>query len=415
MMAAGARAGDHRRSVVWVNQFALLPSDGGGTRHFELGRELVRKGWRVTVLASDLHLHRRTYTRRTQPSDRAVIAESCEGVDFVWAWAAGYRRNDWRRAWNWLSFSWAVKRACRNMERPDIVIGSSPQLLAAHAARLVARKFGVPFVFEVRDLWPESLLAAGGRRGMGYTLLDRLAWSLYRDADRILVLAKGTRDYLVERGIAAEKIVHVPNGVDVHSVSPLAIAPPRHETRPFVLVYAGAHGPANGLDRVLDAAEIIGPASGARFVLIGDGPAKDSLRQDAQRRRLAHVEFHDAVAKSALVSILQAADAGLMVLRDAPLFAFGVSPNKLFDYLAAGLPVVCNVPGEVARMLEEACAGIQASDTSGTSLAGSIRRMMELGEADRRHRGAMGREWVKREHSREVLGERLHGFLGELV
>lgn len=225
-------------SVLWINQFALLPRDGGGTRHFELGRELVRKGWRVTVLASDLHLHRRTYTRRPSASDRAAIAESLEGVDFKWLWAAAYQRNDWRRAWNWLSFARAVKLTCRRLERPSVVIGSSPQLLAAHAARAVARELGVPFVFEVRDLWPESLLAAGGKRGVAYGLLERIAWSLYDDADRILVLANGTRDYLLERGVRTEKVVHIPNGVDVHAVAPdlSARTPNSAAEKPFVQI-----------------------------------------------------------------------------------------------------------------------------------------------------------------------------------
>jgi glycosyltransferase involved in cell wall biosynthesis len=405
-------------SLIWVNQFALLPGDGGGTRHFELGRELVQKGWQVSVLASDFHLHKRSYTRRQSPDDRSPIEETCEGVDFRWLWAAAYRRNDWRRAWNWLSFSRSIRGACRNTPRPTIVIGSSPQLLAAQAGRSIARRFGVPFVFEVRDLWPESLLAAGGRRGPAYLLLEKLAWSLYRDADRILVLAKGTRDYLVDRGVPASKIVHVPNGVDVHAVAPIvaeAAAASSGRDRRYTLVYAGAHGPANGLDRVLDAAEILGADGPARFLLVGDGPAKDSLREDARRRGLTNVEFRDAVPKSTLVSMLRAADAGLMVLRDAPLFAFGVSPNKLFDYLAAGLPVVCNVPGEVASMLVEAKAGVQAADTSGAALAAAVRKMLDMPDHARKRYGLNGREWVQREHSREVLGDRLNKFLYELI
>lgn len=404
-------------SILWVNQFALLPSDGGGTRHFELGRELVKKGWAVTVMASDLHLHRRTYTRRRAASDHAVISESVDEVEFRWLWAATYHRNDWRRAWNWFSFYRAVKSACRAIYRPDIVIGSSPQLLAADAAHSVARRFGVPFVFEVRDLWPESLLAAGGARGLAYSLLERIAWRLYKDADRILVLAKGTQDYLVERGLPAEKFIHIPNGVDVHAVAPTSknTSEATETPTPFVVVYAGAHGPANGLDRVLDAAAILKPSVNVRFLLVGDGPAKRQLMDDARRRGLDNVEFRDAVAKAVLVRILGSADAGLMVLRDAPLFAFGVSPNKLFDYFGAGLPVVCNVPGEVAQMVRDAGAGVQADDTSAAALAAAVQRLMQVSARDRHRSGLAGRDWVKREHSREVLGDRLDQFLRGLI
>jgi glycosyltransferase involved in cell wall biosynthesis len=400
-------------TVLFVNQFALLPADGGGTRHFELGRELVQRGWRVTVMASDLHLHTRTYSRRSTSSDRSSIAETVEGVDFQWLWAATYHANDWRRAWNWVTFWYGVRRARRGLVAPAIVVGSSPQLFAALAARFLARSFGVPFVLEVRDLWPESLLAAGGKGGIAHWLLDRLAWSLYRDADRILVLAKGAQEYLAARGLPVDKFIYVPNGVDIHAVAPPAKA--RAAEGPFIVLYAGAHGPANGLDQVLDAAEILRPVTNVRFLLVGDGPIKHELMRDARRRALTNVEFRGAVPKSALVELLHTADAGLMVLRDSPLFSFGVSPNKLFDYLAAGLPVVCNVRGEVAQMVKDADAGVQASDASGAALAAAVLRMAEMAPSVRRRMAQAGRDWVKQNHSRQVLGGRLDQMLRKLI
>jgi glycosyltransferase involved in cell wall biosynthesis len=406
-------------SLIWINQFATLPGDGGGTRHFELARELVQRGWDVTILASDLHLHARRFMRRAGPADRSTQIEIKEGVEIRWLWAAPYEHNNWQRAWNWLSFYWSVRREARRLSRrPDVVIGSSPQIFAATAGRALARRHGVPFVFEVRDLWPESLLAVGGRRGPAYRLLDRIAKSLYRDADRVLVLARGVARYLAERGVAAEKIVHLPNGVDVQAITPVVVARTAAIAglQPsFTLIYAGAHGPANGLDAVLDAAEILRAQSNVRFLLVGDGPAKATLREDAARRELTNVEFREPVSKYELVALLNGADAGLMVLREAPLFSFGVSPNKLFDYLSAGLPVVCNVAGEVAEMLVESAAGIQAADASGRSLAAAIRELMAKGPQQRQQQGAAGRRWVEREHSRAVLGQRLDGFLRDVL
>jgi len=403
-------------TLLWVNQFALLPSDGGGTRHFELGRELVRRGWRVTVIASDFHLHRRAYSRRSGPDDREPVREMVEGVEMVWLWAAPYQANDWRRAWNWLSFARSVRRYCATLAKPDVVIGSSPQLFAARAAHHVALSFAVPFVFEVRDLWPESLLAAGGRAGPAYYVLHRVAAKLYRAAERILVLARGTADYLVERGIPQRKLIHVPNGVDVESVRPASPSPSGRKQ--FTVVYAGAHGAANGLDRILDAAALLGQSSGGstvRFLFVGDGPAKSQLQSDAVRRGLNSVEFRDTVSRPELVAIFAGVDAGLMILRDAPLFSFAVSPNKLFDYLAAALPVICNVPGEVARMVNESGAGVQARDSSGEALAEAIVTLQSLPPEERHAMGASGRQWVEREHSREVLGARLDRFLRELI
>jgi glycosyltransferase involved in cell wall biosynthesis len=404
-------------SLIWVNQFASLPSDGGGTRHFELGRELVRRGWSVTIMASDLHLHTRRFTRRARETDREAHFERIEDVDIRWLWAAPYQRNDWRRAWNWLSFNRSVVRELRHLtDRADVVIGSSPQIFAASAARSLARKMGARFVFEVRDLWPESLVAAGGRRGIAYVLLDRVARGLYRDADRILVLAGGVGEYLVKRGIRADRIVHVPNGVDLCAIRPPVEARAgRAGSGPIRLIYAGAHGPANGLERVLDAAAALRRELDVRFVLVGDGPSKDSLRRDAAAGGLSNVEFVEPVGKTELLSLLQQADAGLMVLRDAPLFSFGVSPNKLFDYLAAGLPVISNVPGEVGTLVSESGAGIQARDSSGGALADAVRELVALGPLGRRHKGQRGRAWVEREHSREALGQRLDQALRDMI
>ncbi len=390
--------------ILWVNQFAALPEDGGGTRHFELGRELVRRGWPVSVMASDFHLHRRVYTRRPGTADRSPVPEVVDGVEFQWLWAAAYSGNDWRRLMNWWTFSRSALRAGRTGPRPDVVIGSSPQLLAARAARQVAQAWGCPFVFEVRDLWPESLVAAGGTQGMAYRVLDHIANDLYRTADLILVLTDGVADYLRKKGVK-QPIACVPNGADVQQPrrSPRAA----DDQRPLTLVYAGALGAANGLENVLEAAATFGPGGGVRFVFVGDGPERGRLEADARRRGLSHVSFLGPLPKSQLSEIFADADAGLMVLRDSPLFSFAVSPNKLFDYLAAGLPVVNNVSGEVAQMLLEAGAGVQTEDGSAAGLVAAITRFQGTDTLTRLRMHTDGRRWVEQTHSRVVLSQRL--------
>jgi glycosyltransferase involved in cell wall biosynthesis len=394
-----------------VNHFAVAPGESGGTRHFEIGRELVRRDWHVTIAASDFHLQSRRYTRRPDPRSRSVIAESIDGVDFRWLWAAPYKRNNWRRGWNWLSFGRLLTRWGATGHRPDVVIGSSPHLFAAHAAQRLAHRWNVPFLLEVRDLWPESLVAAGGRKGAAYFALDRIARTLYHRADRIICLARGSMGYLAEAGVDERKLVFVPNGVD-----PVAFArEPRPAGRRFTLVYAGAHGPANGLDTVLDAADLLRERTDIQFVLIGDGPAKRTLLESARERGLHNVEFRDPVPKLEMPRVLAEADAGLMVLRDAPLFSFAVSPNKLFDYLGAGLPVVCNVPGEVADMARVSGAGEQAADSGASALAEAVCSMADRSPAQRRAMGEAGRAWVIREHGRPVLADRLDEILRSVV
>lgn len=394
-----------------VNHFALAPDMGGGTRHIELGRELARRGWRVTIAASDFHVLERAYVRRASASDRRAIDETVDGVRLRWLWSSPYDRNDGKRIANWLSFARSLVQTRWTDDRPDVVLGSSPQLFAALGAWRVARRLGVPFVLEVRDLWPESLGVGGRRRGPGYWGLWVVARFLYRVASRIVVLARGVQDYLERLGVPATRIVYVPNGADLGAFA-------ERETAAgdvLRLVYAGAHGPANGLDVVLGAATLLRDDARVRFLLVGDGPAKAALVQRAHAERLSNVEFLDPVPKARIPQLLASCDAGLMVLKDVPLFAFGVSPNKLFDYWGAGLPVVCNVPGEVAGWVRDANGGVQTRDASAESLAEAIRTLVAMSPERRAATGAAGREWVRREHDRPVLAARLDAAVRPLA
>ncbi len=400
----------HRETVLWVNQFAATASDGGGTRHLDLGRALVQLGWAVTVVASDFHLHQRRFTRRSESGMHRPLSENVAGVTFRWLWSFPYGGNDWRRVLNWLSFAWQVLRRGAGSDRPRVVVGSSPQLFAALGAWALACRQGVPFILEVRDLWPESMAAVSGRRGLGYHLLGLLARFLYRRADRIIVLARGAAAVVVASGVAAEKIVCIPNGVDPDSLT----TDQRSEHQHFTAIYAGAHGPANGLETVLDAAEQLKNHPSIRFMLVGDGPSKANLVFDAARRGLGNVEFRQSVSKPVLHSLFAEADCGIMVLRDAPLFSWGVSPNKLFDYLGDQLPVVCNVPGDVAEMLASAGGGVQAADHTGTALAKAVLRMFATPFGERLEMGRSGKRWVLSEHNRTTLAFRVDALFREI-
>jgi len=394
-----------------VNHFALAPDMGGGTRHVELGRELARRGWRVTIAASDFHVLERTYARRANEHDRRVIDETVDGVRLRWLWSSPYSGNDRKRIANWLTFARSVTRVRWSEDRPDVVLGSSPQLFAALSAWRVARGLGVPFVFEVRDLWPESLGVGARRRGPGYWGLWLVSRFLYRVASRIVVLARGVQDYLQRLGVPAARIVYVPNGADLGAFT----TPARPMNGSLRIVYAGAHGPANGLDTVIEAAALLRDDPRVRFVLVGDGPAKEGLIAGARAAGVANIEFLDPVAKTRIPELLGSCDAGLMVLKDVPLFAFGVSPNKLFDYWGARLPVICNVPGEVASWVRDASGGVQTADATPEALVEAIRGLLSMSPKQRAAMGDAGREWVRREHDRPVLAARLDAAMRTLA
>ena len=394
--------------VHWVNQFAVAPDQPGGTRHHEMSAALRARGHDVRIVASDLNLTSRRYTRRQGDGDRRAIAEDVLGVPFTWLHAGVYERNDWRRALSMVLFAWNVLRhLLRTVHRGDVVIGSSPQLLAALAARLAAMLRRAPFILEVRDLWPESLTGVSGRRSVLAVGLRLIADLLYRTSSAIIILAEGSRESIVRHGGPPRRIVFIPNGVDLAAFTgPLEDLPQslRWVEEHPTFVYAGAHGPANGLDKVLDAAAILTERgeNEVKLLLVGDGPSKAALQQDATDHELSNVVFHDPIPKELIPSLLRRCAGGLMILKNVELFQYGVSPNKLFDYLASGLPVITNVGGEVARIVTDADAGIVVPPDDPGALAGVLARVTrsDVGTGS-------GLDYVRKHHHRAELADRL--------
>jgi glycosyltransferase involved in cell wall biosynthesis len=393
---------DRKRTVLVLNHFAVPRNAAGGTRHVELFARLDH--WDHTIIAADRNL----FDRQRHKTDSSIVTVP----------TIGYRDNGMMRVLNWVSY--AVGAAIRGMTtpKPDVVYASSPHLLAAVAGWFLARVRRARFVLEVRDLWPEVLVAMGrlDEHSVLYRLLHELEGRLYRAADHIVVLARGSRDAIAVRGVPGSSISFLPNGAEPSDFDPPA---PRDELRNrygmagLVFVYAGAHGPANGLDLLLAAAgEVRDSLPDVTLVLVGDGPSKADLASDAEKRGLTNVRFMDPIPKEDMPALLGAADVGLHVLADVPLFRYGVSPNKLFDYMAAGLPVLTNVPGEVSDYVEEAEAGLR---TEPSGLAAAISRMARVSDDQRRAWGQSGRRHIGAHHTRVKLASDLERLLDSLV
>ena len=299
------------------------------------------------------------------------------------------------------------------------MIATSPPLNIAVPGAVAARlRFrGTPWVFEVRDLWPESAVTTGmmGSTSVLTRLMYRLERWAYESADRINVLTPAFRDDIVRRGLAPdEKIFFVPNGVDVEMFSPSGRDNGcRHEFgwgNDFVALYAGAHGRANALHQLIDAAEQFKGRSGLRIVSVGDGPERAGLVEAVRGRGLVNVQFIGSQPKSRMPELINAADVGLAVLQANPTFKT-VYPNKVFDYMACAKPTVLGIDG-VARELvcEQARAGLFAEPENGAQLAARISQLADdaVLASDL---GARGRAWVVANASRAALAKR---YLAEL-
>jgi glycosyltransferase involved in cell wall biosynthesis len=412
-----------RHRNIWIlNHYAHGPDLPGGTRHYNLATMLAERGHDVTILASNWNHSLRRQVRLE--NDRAWSVEEMNAVRFVWLRTFPCQLNDWRRILNMLSYSLRaffvgrrLARVVPGMDRPDIVLGSSVHLFAVLAAYWLARHYGAHFVMEVRDLWPQTLVDMGLlRENHPLTwFLRYLERFLYRRADRIVTVLPLARDYITRLGIPPDKIDWIPNGVDLslyqHSQSPR----PRDHEETFVLMYAGAHGAANGLDTLLEAASILERTGrqDIRCVLLGDGPEKVTLMRMKDRLGLTNVEFRDPVPKEQLQASLSDADAFVLTLQDIPVFRYGISPNKLFDYLAACRPIVLAVDAS-NNIVDEAGCGVSVPPADPRALAKAISELASLPPEARWEMARNGRVYVERNHDFRLLARRFEEIMESL-
>ena len=410
---------------VWiVNQYALPRGSAGMTRHGDLASVLRDHGHDVTVIASSFHYYR---ADDLAVSHRGVTDH--DGVRFVWLESAPYRKNDARRVFNMVEFyvRAVTARLAGRVSRPDVVIGSSPSLLCGLAGLDLARRHGARFVLELRDVWPDDLVAMGALRQGGpvHLALDRLARYLEARADRVVTVPPKLAAHLEARGVPREKIVHLPNGVFLDDRGEPTEPLPRTLCAEldacrgaFVVMYMGAHGMANGLHNVLDAAKLLAserPDVPAAFVLIGAGQQKAELMERAAREGIANVRFHDPIPKGAVPAAARAADALMVHLAPVTTFdAYGRSPNKLYDYLAACRPVLYSTT-DPTTIVDEARAGLAFAPGDPRALADAVLRLAQMPPEDRAAMGRRGRAALEGQHDLAALGARLSRLVEELA
>ena len=381
-----------------VNQFANTPDLPGHTRQFEVAAGLVRDGWNVEVFASDFNLTQRKYRRLRFPY--LWRTERLAGIRWTWLWVSPYSLNNWKRQCNMLSFCLhlALRLGPAAVlgrfigHAPDLILASSPQLPAAFVCSWIARLSGIPFLLEVRDLWPQVLIDQGGKSSQSL-MVRLLAWMerhVYRQASIVVVLAKGVEPFVRARG--AQQTAWLPNGPDLTLFTPR----PLLDDRPvFTVLYAGAHGDANSLDNVIEAARLLEQQHvPVRFRFVGDGPEKQTLISLAEG--LKSVSFEAPVPKAQIPDLMAEADAILLSLKDVPLFRYGVSPNKLYDAYALGRPVVTTVAGSINAEVEDYRLGETAPPGDPKALAAAINRLMHTPKSERQ---AMANRAIELAHS----------------
>ncbi len=401
-------------NILLINHYAGSPAHGMEYRPYYMARAWNAAGHRTRVVASAF-----SHVRARQPAAVSGLRlETVEGVEFCWLAGAPYQGNGVGRIRNMLAFVTGLYRnAARITEgfRPDAVISSSTYPLDALPAAHLARRCGARHVHEIHDLWPLSPMELGGMsRWHPFILAMQAAEDFaYRRADKVVSMLPKAEPHLRAHGLAPGKFVYVPNGIDVaeweQSAEPLSPELARsleglRERSPFLVGYAGAHGLANALGALVEAAALL-REDGVGVVLVGQGPEKAALEAQAARLGLTNVLFVASVKKACIPALLDRMDALYIGLQRQPLFRFGVSPNKLMDYMMAGRPIVHAIEAG-NDLVAEAGAGLSVAPEDPQAIAEAVRRLKALPDGARAEMGARGKRFILEQHTYDVLSRR---------
>ncbi len=394
--------------ILYVSQYFPPEMGAPAARVYETAREWARAGEQVTVLTGfPNHPTGRLAPAYRRLYWRGVHHETVDGISVIRTWLIPLpNRKNLERFVNYTSFSLSASLVGRCLPRPDVLIATSPQLLVGLAGQIVAGR-RTPFVFEVRDLWPESLISLRKAEATSplYRVLDRVAEGIYRRADRVVAVSPAIAAYLIERRrLPAEKVRVVENGVDLDRYAPASPDPVWRARLQrggrTVISYIGTLGNASYLWTLLEAAKRLRDSlPEAVFALVGEGAERGALEAKAASDRLTNVCFHGEQPRAEIPKIIGASDICLVLLRKDEVFKT-VIPSKLLEYMACGRPVILGVDGQARAILEAARAGVFVPPQDPAALAAAIRDLV----ARRAAWPAMGRggsEYARQHYCRQ--------------
>lgn len=403
--------------VAYIHQHFATRKGTTGTRSYEMSQRLIQAGHRVTMICGTY-----AYEPHACPAPSGEISEyEVDGIRVLRvAEPYGNEMSFARRVMSFGRFARAAARIVKKLDA-DLVFATSTPLTVGIPGMKGARRLGVPFVFEVRDLWPEVPIQMGIIKNpllVWYT--RRLERRIYAAADAIIALSPGIREGICRTGYPPDRVSTIPNCCDLELFRPSD--QPLSDERfgqpgEFRLVYTGAHGVANGLGSVLDAAAELKRrgVKGIRLVFIGSGRERDSLMQRSRREGLDDlVSWVESLPKEELASVLPRMDAGLLIFKNVPVLHSSTSPNKFFDYISSGLPVLNNYPGWVANLIQQHECGRVVPPDDPAAFADAV-LALRADTAEARAMGLRGRTLAESRFDRDRLGQEFVQVLEQTV
>lgn len=392
--------------ILYFHQHFSTPKGSAGIRSYAMAQSLIRNGHKVTMVCGSFGAGQ---TGLTEPFKNGRRRGSVDGIDII-EFELPYSNSlsFIKRILIFLSFAFRSIKVALS-EQYDTVFATTTPLTAGIPGIFAKWLRGKFFVFEVRDLWPELPKAMGViKNPFILWLMSILEWISYHSADRLIGLSPGIVEGIVKRGIPLQKVASIPNGCDLD-----IFALEHHPWRPssvaktdLMAIFTGTHGLANGLDAVMDAALELKrrQRDDIKLVLVGDGMQKQALQQQAKIFELNNVIFHDPVNKTRLAGLMASADVGLQILANVPAFYYGTSPNKFFDYIAAGLPVLINYPGWLAELIQQEHSGFAVAPNNPYAFADALEQAADH-KAQLLEMGKNAQQLARKKFDRYVLSQ----------
>jgi glycosyltransferase involved in cell wall biosynthesis len=399
--------------ILLVHQAFSALNEAGGTRHHELARCLASHGHRMTIITSPV-----SYLTGSQSSRSKHVRKEQDGENIIILRTYTYpalHRSFLHRLASFFSFMASSFWTGLSVRKVDLVWGTSPPIFQGVTAWALARLKRAPFLFEVRDLWPAFAVGVGVlRQPLVIRASEWLERFLYHHADRVMVNSPGYIEHITRRG--ARQVELIPNGADPAMFDPLADGGSFRQEHglqgKFIALYAGAHGMSNDLGVVLAAASLLRKRTDICFVFLGDGKDKAALVAQAANHHLTNVYFYPPVSKQEMPQALAAADACIAILKPIPLYQT-TYPNKVFDYMAAGRPVVLAIEGVIREVIVSAGAGICVEPGNPASMAEAIQKLAD-DPATGKKMGLAGRVCIEKRFSRSDLALKLKRLVEEM-
>lgn len=408
-------------NILYINHYAGSTRHGMEFRPFYLSREWVRVGHRVQIVAAAF-----SHVRAQQPVlDRGVLDENIEGIAYRWYATPAYEGSGVGRVKNIFSFLRSLWRDARRLAEdfnPDVVIASSTYPMDIWPAKRIARLAKAKLVYEVHDLWPLSPMELGGmsRWHPFIMVVQRAEDYAYRHANCVVSMLPKAQEYMVSRGMLPEKFHYVPNGIDTAEWDQDSCLPDgvndvieqvKKRARPIV-GYAGTYGLANALDTLLDAAKLV--LEDVEFILVGNGPERERLLERVKREAINNVSLLPAIPKTSVPAFLKQCDIAYIGWHHNSLYRFGISPNKLMDYMMAGKSIVHAVEAGNDPVAQAGC-GLTVPPEDAGAVRDAILKLAGMLNAERAAMGERGKQFVLAEQTYPVLAKRFLDAIGTTI